>query len=136
MRVVEFAELVDEVDDATEVMIRLLDEPGVHLHLAGVHTFARRPTGRPTRARRGRGPTARCQAGIRSRRASWRSNTIRRYSSHPMSNRPRVPLDPLLFDVMGRMAGAERVVEEERFVRRVDVRVLDEQRWRGPRDRC
>ena len=41
-RVVEFAQFVDEVDDTTEMMIRLFDEPGEHLHLAGASVWRRR----------------------------------------------------------------------------------------------
>ena len=58
--------------------------------------------------------------------ACWRSNTMRRYSSHPMSKAPGVALDPLGLDLVRRVAGAGGEPEEERLVGRVGVGVLDE----------
>ena len=123
-RVVEFAQLLDEIDHAPEVVIGLLDEPGVHLHLPGVHPL--RVVGQ--RVPRGHVGVAFGQLGVlfddAERSLAFEHDT-------PVLVPAAVEAAPVLvapfgLDLVGRVAGAGRVVEEERLVRCVDVGVLDE----------
>ena len=123
-RVVEFAQLFDEVDHPPEVVIGLLDEPGVHLHLAGVH-----PLGvAGQRIPRGHVGVAFGQLRVffddAERPLAFEHDTPVLVPAAVEA--ASVLVAPFGLDLVGRVAGAGRVVEEERLVRCVDVGVLDE----------
>ena len=85
--VVELADLLQEVDHPSELVIGVADEPGVHLHHPRVEPSEHPPTTTPTREHPGHGPTSSVPAGMMPI-SSWRWWTTLRYSSQPPSNLP------------------------------------------------
>jgi len=115
-RVVELASLSHGVDQPADLRVRVLAEPGEHLHLAGEELLLIRGQ---------RGP-------VLDGRRLWRKLRLRRYHAQPLLPcqrlfAHRIPAlvelalvlgDPFLRHVVRGVGGAGREVDEEGFVRR------------------
>ena len=111
--VVELAELLDRVDDAADVVVRVLGEPGIDLHLTGVEG--------PQRVRN----VVPCWEGVVTGREL---GVLRDHAEFLLAGErllpqpvpalielPLVLVCPRIRDVMRRMAAPGRVVDEERL---------------------
>ena len=125
-RVVELTQLLDRLQHAADVVVGLLQEPGVHLHHAGKESLLLGGKGVP-----------RLHAG-----GAGRELRVSRYDTQLLLPReylladfvpalvelPLVLLDPLLLRVVRGVRGARGVVDEERLVRRHGLLHLDPMR--------
>ena len=121
--VVELAQLIDRVDDATDVVVRVLRVPGVHLHLAGVEGLQLVGHVVPGRERL----VARGQLRV------GRHDTELLLAGEGLFAQPvpslvelaLVLVGPVLRDVMGGVAAPGRVVDEERLVRLLGAHAVE-----------
>ena len=123
-RVVELADPLEHVEHAAEVMVGVRDEARIDLHHARVQTALVGGQRRPLRDVR----VARRELDIRPEQPDL---LLAREDGLAVGVPAAVELagvavGPLARHVVGRVRGARRVVQEERLLRRVDVRVDDE----------
>ena len=106
----------EEVEDAADVVVGVAQEAGEHLHHPARDPLAPRATACPTRARRGRGVTARRRPGAIPS-SFWRAKARSPIRVPPVVEGPGVLVGPLRGHVVRGMGRTRAEVEEEGFVR-------------------
>ncbi len=123
-RVIQFADLSQELDDAPEVVVGEADEAGIDLHIARVEplgVIGQRLPDRYVRVRRRQRGARRDDAHVELALVDDLAVLLPAAVELAL-----VLVGPLLGHVVRRVSGAGGVVHEERLVGRVDMRVLDE----------
>jgi hypothetical protein len=113
--VVEHTELLDRVDESPDVVVGVLEEPGIHLHLAGEHGL--QVVGHVDPGRDLLRSGGELRLGRHDAELLLAAQDLLPQGVPPGVELTSVPVRPLDRDMVRRMGRAGRVVDEERAVR-------------------